>query len=84
MRNNGFHDGGYQSRRELRRAYEEWLAEMDVDLAGTDKLFGDVFGRAGIVNPIHLTRAVPFDLAPEPPDRRRAVVNRPATLSHPD
>ena len=32
MRNNGFHDGGYQSRRELRRAYEEWLAQMDVDL----------------------------------------------------
>ena len=32
MRNTGFHDGGYQSRRELRRAYEEWLAQMDLDL----------------------------------------------------
>jgi hypothetical protein len=32
MRNNGIDDGGYQDRRELRRAYEEWLALVDVDL----------------------------------------------------
>lgn len=32
MRNNGFYDGGYQDRRELRQAYEEWIAQTDVDL----------------------------------------------------
>jgi len=32
MRINGFDDGGYHSRRQLRRAYQEWLAQMDVDL----------------------------------------------------
>lgn len=29
---NRVHDGGYRSRRQLRRAYQEWLAQMDVDL----------------------------------------------------
>jgi hypothetical protein len=32
MRNHGFDDGGYQHRRELRRAYQKWIAQKDLDL----------------------------------------------------
>jgi hypothetical protein len=32
VRNNGFHDGGYQKRRELRRAYRKWFAQQNLDL----------------------------------------------------